>query len=75
MIGVNEQQRTLKNGLWYTLSPSSSWPRTSPSHGGNTGSNPVGDAIKKKSKGQEKGTKFLLSFRFFLYVVLPGMRT
>ena len=28
------------------------WPRTSPFHGGNTGSNPVGDANKIKAFGE-----------------------
>src|ERR1700761_4142585 len=33
---------------WWSCVPVVQWPRTSPFHGGNTGSNPVGDAKKTK---------------------------
>ena len=34
------------------MSPSSSWPRTPPFHGGNRGSNPLGDAINSIGPSQ-----------------------
>ena len=38
----------MKFALFLTRPRRLAWPRTSPFHGGNTGSNPVGDANKIK---------------------------
>jgi hypothetical protein len=46
------------------------WPRTSPFHGGNTGSNPVGDA-KSFQKFKSAGGFFAGTVRMKSFVVAP----